>query len=105
METYAPVMGMILVSTSQDGLSDRKIAAALKVVRTTVRRYLETWPEPRFSPSRRFLDVVYRCNNGFLQRMSYTTMPYKAVIRLLVVARNPTNGFPARLLAGTYLSN
>ena len=40
METYAPVMGMIFVSTSQDGLSDRKIAAALKVVRTTVRRYL-----------------------------------------------------------------
>ena len=31
--------------------------------------------------------------------MSYTTMPYKTVIRLLVVARNPTNGFPARLLA------
>ena len=30
--------------------------------------------------------------------MSYTTMPYKTVIRLLVVARNPTNGFPARLL-------
>ena len=27
-----------------------------------------------------------------------TTMPYKTVIRLLVVARNPTNGFPARLL-------
>ena len=43
-------------------------------------------------------DVDYRCSNGFLQRMSYTTMPYKTVIRLLVVARNPTNGFPARLL-------
>ena len=25
-------------------------------------------------------------------------MPYRAVIRLLGVARNPTNGFPARLL-------
>ena len=25
-------------------------------------------------------------------------MPYKTVIRLIVVARNPTNGFPARLL-------
>ena len=32
-------------------------------------------------------------------------MPYKTVIRLLVVARNPTNGFPARLLGGFALSN
>ena len=59
---------------------------------------LETWPETPILPKPSFLDVDYRCSNGFLQRMSYTTMPYKTVIRLLVVARNPTNGFPARLL-------
>ena len=30
----------------------------------------------------------------------YAVMPYKTVIRLLGVARNPANGFPARLLCG-----
>ena len=60
---------------------------------------LEVWPETRFSPSRRFLNVDWRCNSGFLKRIAYTTMPYKTGLRLLGVARNPANGFPARLLA------
>ena len=59
---------------------------------------LEVWPETRFSPSRRFLNVDCRCNSGFLKRIAYTTMPYKTGLRLLGVARNPANGFPARLL-------
>ena len=59
---------------------------------------LEVWPETRFSPSRRFLNVDWRCNSGFLKRIAYTTMPYKTGLRLLGVARNPANGFPARLL-------
>ena len=46
-----------------------------------------------------FLSVAYRCNSGFLKRITYTAMPYKTGIRLLGVARNPANGFPARLLA------
>ena len=33
-----------------------------------------------------------------LQRITCTTMPYKSRIRLLRVAHNPANGFPARLL-------
>ena len=33
-----------------------------------------------------------------MKRNIYTTMPYRTVIRLLGVARNPANGFPARLL-------
>ena len=61
---------------------------------------LEVWPETRFSPSRRFLNVDYRCNSGFLKRIAYTTMPYKTGLPLLGVARNPANGFPARLLGG-----
>ena len=59
---------------------------------------LEVWPETRFSPSWRFLNVDWRCNSGFLKRIAYTTMPYKTGLRLLGVARNPANGFPARLL-------
>ena len=35
-----------------------------------------------------------------MKRNTYTIMPYKTVIRLLGVARNPANGFPARLLGG-----
>ena len=61
-------------------------------------RHLEVWPETRFSPSWRFLNVDWRCNSGFLKRIAYTTMPYKTGLRLLGVARNPANGFPARLL-------
>ena len=53
---------------------------------------------PRLSLSRRFLNVDYRCNSWFLKRIACTTMPYKTGIRLLGVARNPANGFPARLL-------
>ena len=64
----------------------------------TDERELEVWPETRFSPSRRFLNVDWRCNSGFLKRIAYTTMPYKTGLRLLGVARNPANGFPARLL-------
>ena len=64
----------------------------------TVVVILEVWPETRFSPSRRFLNVDCRCNSGFLKRIAYTTMPYKTRLRLLGVARNPANGFPARLL-------
>ena len=59
---------------------------------------LEVWPETQFSPSRRFLNVDCRCNSGFLKRIAYTTMPYKTGLGLLGVARNPANGFPARLL-------
>ena len=59
---------------------------------------LEVWPETRFSPSRRFLNVDCRCNSGFLKRIAYTPMPYKTGLGLLGVARNPANGFPARLL-------
>ena len=33
-----------------------------------------------------------------MTRIEYITMPYKTGIRLLGVARNPTNDFPARLL-------
>ena len=54
--------------------------------------------EPRFSPSRRFLNVDCRCNSGFLTRITYIIMPYKTGIRLPGVARNLANGFPARLL-------
>ena len=68
---------------------------ALALVKTA---HLEVWPETRFSPSRRFLNVDCRCNSGFLKRIAYTTMPYKTGLRLLGVARNPANGFPARLL-------
>ena len=50
------------------------------------------------SPSRRFLNVDWRCISGVVKRNTYTIMPYKTVIRLLGVARNPANGFPARLL-------
>ena len=66
---------------------------------------LEVWPETRFSPSRRFLNVDCRCNSGFLKRIAYTTMPYKTGLRLLGVARNPANGFPARLLDVNLLSS
>ena len=62
---------------------------------------LEVWPETRFSPSRRFLNVDCRCNSGFLKRIAYTPMPYKTGLGLLGVARNPANGFPARLLGCT----
>ena len=62
---------------------------------------LEVWPETRFSPSRRFPNVDCRCNSGFLKRIAYTTMPYKTGLGLLGVARNPANGFPARLLGCT----
>ena len=33
-----------------------------------------------------------------MKRITYTTMPHKTGIRLIGVARNPANGFPARLL-------
>ena len=55
--------------------------------------------KPRFSPSRRFLSDDYRCSSGFLNRITDTIMPHKTIIRLPGVARNPANGFPARLLA------
>ena len=44
------------------------------------------------------LTSIYRCNSRALQRITYTVMPYKTVIRLLIVARNPANDFSARLL-------
>ena len=59
---------------------------------------LEVWPETRFSPSRRFLNVDCRCNSGFLNCITDTIMPHKTIIRLPGVARNPANGFPARPL-------
>ena len=37
-----------------------------------------------------------------MKRIAYTTMPYKTGLRLLGVARNPANGFPARLLGRRY---
>ena len=46
------------------------------------------------------LTSIYRCNSRALQRITYTVMPYKTVIRLLIVARNPANDFSARLLGG-----
>ena len=58
---------------------------------TTANRFL-------FSPSCRFLNVDWRCNSGVVKRNTYTTTLYKMVIRLLGVARNLANGFPARLL-------
>ena len=39
-----------------------------------------------------------RCNSGFLNRITDTIMPHKTIIRPSGVARNPANGFPARLL-------
>ena len=33
-----------------------------------------------------------------MKRITYTIIPHKTGIRLLGVARNPANGFPARLL-------
>ena len=54
--------------------------------------------KPRFSPNRRFLNVDYGCNSCLLKRITDTTIPYKIGIRLLGIARNPANGFPARPL-------
>ena len=42
---------------------------------------------------------------GVVKRNTYTIMPYKTVIHLLGVARNPANGFPARLLALRSIEN
>ena len=39
-----------------------------------------------------------------MNRITDTIMPHKTIIRLSGVARNPANGFPARLL-GEYLPN
>ena len=60
---------------------------------------------PDFPPSRRLLNVVCRCSSGFLKRITYTIMPYKTGIRLIGVARNPANGFPAKLLWVILLTN
>ena len=60
---------------------------------------LETRTETPILPSRRFLNVDYRCNRGFVKRITYTSMSCKTAIRLVGVARNQANGFPARLLA------
>ena len=60
---------------------------------------LEIWPgNPDSPPSRYFLGVDYRCNDGVLKRIAYTITPYTTVIRLLGVVQNPANGFPARPL-------
>ena len=64
-------------------------------------RIKDTWKsgrKPRFSSSRYFLDVDYRCNDGVSKRIAYTITPYTTVIRLLGVVQNPANGFPARPL-------
>ena len=45
-----------------------------------------------------FLNVDYRCDSWLLKRITYTIIPHKTGIRLLGVARNPDNGFPARPL-------
>ena len=50
------------------------------------------------APSRRFLNVDYRCSSWLLKRITDTVIPHKTGIRLSGVARNPANGFPARLL-------
>ena len=64
--------------------------------------HLEIWPETPFSSSRYFLDVDYRCNDGFLKRIAHTITPYTTVIRLLGVVHPPANGFPARPLGDVY---
>ena len=97
---------MRLVNPQQTG-SDRRTTTVQKLLKKVAKALipwgvvLEVWPETRFSPSWRFLNVDWRCNSGFLKRIAYTTMPYKTGLRLLGVARNPANGFPARLLGAT----
>ena len=59
---------------------------------------LETRTETPISPSRRFLNADYRRTIWLLKRITYTIIPHKTGIRLLGVARNPANGFPARPL-------
>ena len=75
---------------ARSGLSHNTVAA-------------EIWPETPISPSRYFLGVDYRCNDGVLKRIAYAITPYTTVIRLLGVVQNPANGFPARPLAERYL--
>ena len=58
---------------------------------------------PNSPPSRYFLDVDYRCNDGFLKRITYTITPYTTVIRPFGVVQNPANGFPARPLEDNHL--
>ena len=61
-------------------------------------RVLETRTETPILPKSSFFSDDCRCNSGFLNRITDTIMPHKTIIRLSGVARNPANGFPARLL-------
>ena len=65
------------------------------------------WPETPgdAAPGRLFLTSIARCNSGSLQRITYTILPANTGIRLLGVARNPANGFPARLLGPVDIQN
>ena len=67
-------------------------------VRPTMK--LETRTETPILPKSSFLSDDCSCNSGFLNHITDTIMPHKTIIRLSGVARNPANGFPARLLAG-----
>ena len=60
---------------------------------------LETRTETPILPKSSFSSDDCRCNSGPLNRITDTIMPHKTIIRLSGVARNPANGFPARLLA------
>ena len=59
---------------------------------------LETRTETPILPKSSFFSDDCRCKGGFLNHITDTIMPHKTIIRLSGVARNPANGFPARLL-------
>ena len=67
---------------------------------------ISPWPwfrnlagKPRFFPSSRFSYRRLSVKQCVLQRNTCSIMPYTTGIRLLGIAQNPADGFPARLLA------
>ena len=59
---------------------------------------LEIWPETPILPKQLLSQRRLSMKQRALKRISCITVPYKTEIRLLGVAQNSANGFPARVL-------
>ena len=64
-------------------------------------RRLEIWPETPILPKQSFSYRRLSVKQSVLQRNTCSIMPYTTGIRLLGIAQNPADSFPARLLGPT----
>ena len=83
----------------QDRLEEKVDGLGQKVDRLEEKHdRLEIWPETPILPKQSFSYRRLSVKQSVLKRNTCSIMPYMTGIRLLGIAQNPADGFPARLL-------